>query len=83
MEFASNYLEFNADDVFDYCQTREKTTLPYIRKVQPQKTSTETLLLRFFRFIQVPVGLVDPIGFILFVKNRKFLCKFAISLFGG
>ena len=33
MEFASNYLEFNADDVFDYCQTREKTTLPYIRKV--------------------------------------------------
>ena len=33
MEFASNYLEFNADDIFDYCQTREKTTLPYIRKV--------------------------------------------------
>ncbi len=33
MEFASNHLEFNADDVFDYCQTREKTTLPYIRKV--------------------------------------------------
>ena len=33
MEFASNYLEFNADDVYDYCQTREKTTLPYIRKV--------------------------------------------------
>ena len=33
MEFASNYLEFNADDVFDYCQIREKTTMPYIRKV--------------------------------------------------
>jgi hypothetical protein len=53
------------------------------KPVAPQKTSTETLLLRFFRFIQVPVGLVDPIGFILFVKNRKFLCKFAIFLFGG
>ena len=33
MEFASNHLEFNADDAFEYCLTKEKSTLPYIRKV--------------------------------------------------
>ena len=33
MEFALNRLEFNADDAFKYCLTKEKTTLPYIRKV--------------------------------------------------
>ena len=33
MEFALTHLEFNADDAFGYCQTKEKSTLPYIRKV--------------------------------------------------
>lgn len=33
MEFALTHLEFNADDAFVYCQTKEKSTLPYIRKV--------------------------------------------------
>ena len=33
MEFALTHLEFNADDAFRYCQTKEKSTLPYIRKV--------------------------------------------------
>ena len=33
MEFALNRQEFNANDAFKYCLTKEKSTLPYIRKV--------------------------------------------------